>query len=697
MSMCLEPLDAKIRDIFGPAAVPKGLVRRAETLRRVPRFVAEYLLGMSIHDTANFAEAMSRVESMVAEYCPQPEDRQLLRHRLLTQRRLVILDSLNVRVDLGQGLHWAIVPSLGEHYARLDRQLAAKHQGLLQGGQWGRITLRYDESFEIAGRAYPVEVTGFEALAGRADLEYFISRRSQFSLYEWMALLLASAGYAPHGVIEGQQSSLRIALLLLCRLIPLVEPNVNLIELGAKNTGKTYLLRNLSPHAFVISGGQATPANLFVNLATRQLGVIGYRRAIVFDEVAKLRFSDPDATVPILKDFMESGHFTRGREQYSADASVVLLGNLPVDGTEPASGYAHLLQGLPSELQDSAFVDRLHGFIPGWEIPKLTPSSFADGYGLLTDYFAEVLNLLREEPFHSVLSRTLGGRDFLPGVTRRDQIALERISRGLLKLLYPDGEVTPDGATLVLALASELRQRVHDQLTILDPGEFRPRAVGWAGIVPLPAAPDLGIAGQLSDRDKLLNTEARTGEITALTTRINASGEAIGGSVQIIEVSALDRGGGGFEVIGKHGPDMADSARAAYNFVLSHAHRLGISTDLIRSKRIAVHLVSVSTPREGPSAGLAFVIAIVSAITGVKVRPGVAVTGEVSLHGRVTGVGGTSHKLRAAQQHGRSTVIFPKENEAELGRLQEEASAGLNMVLVDSVEDALRAALGLRA
>lgn len=697
MSMHLEPLDAKIRDVFGSAAVPKGLVRRAETLRRVPRFVAEYLLGTSVQDTTDFTEAISRVESMLAEYCPLPEDRQLLRHRLLTQRKLVILDSLNVRVDLGQGLHWATVPSLGEHYARLAGQLAAKHQGLLQGGQWGKITLQYDESFEIAGRAYPVEVTGFEPLAGRANLGYYVSRRSQFSLLEWIGMLLASAGYAPYGVVEGDHSSLRPALLLLCRLVPLVEPNVNLIELGAKNTGKTYLLRNLSPHAFVISGGQATPANLFVNLATHQLGVIGYKRAIVFDEVARLRFSNPDAAVPILKDFMESGHFTRGREQYSADASIVLLGNLAVEGAVPASGYAHLLQELPAELQDSAFVDRLHGFIPGWEIPKLTPSSFADGYGLLTDYFAEVLNLLREEPFDSVLNKALGGREFLPGVTRRDQIALERISRGLLKLLHPDGEVTPDSAGLVLAMASELRQRIHDQLTVLDPGEFRPRAVGWDGVAPLFAAADLEATGQLSARDRALNVEARTGEITALTTRVNASGETISGSVQIIEVSALDRGGGGFEVVGKHGPDMADSARAAYNFVLSHAQRLGISIDLIRSKRIAVHLVSVSTPREGPSAGLAFVIAIVSATTGVKVRPGLAVTGEVSLHGRVTGVGGISHKLRAAQQHGRTTVIFPKENEAELGRMPEEARAGLNIVLVDSVEDALRAALGLRA
>jgi len=694
--MRLELLDAKIRDVFGPAAVPKGLVRRAETLRRVPRFVAEYLLGMSVQDTADFTEALSRVESKVAEYCPLPEDRQLLRHRLLTQRKLVILDSLNVRVDLSQGLHWAIVPSLGEHYARVDGRLAAKHQGLLQGGQWGRITLLYDESFEIAGRAYPVEVTGFEPLAGRADLGYFVSRRSQFSLREWIGLLLASAGYTPRSVVDGDHSSLRTALLLLCRLVPLVEPNVNLIELGAKNTGKTYLLRNLSPHAFVISGGQATPANLFVNLATRQLGVVGYKRAIVFDEVARLRFSDPDATVPILKDFMESGHFTRGREQYSADASIVLLGNLAVEGALPASGYAHLLQELPAELQDSAFADRLHGFIPGWEIPKLTPSSFADGYGLLTDYFAEVLNLLREEPFDSVLNRALGGREFLPGITRRDQTALERMSRGLLKLLHPDGEVTPESAGLVLAMASELRQRIHDQLTILDPGEFRPRAVGWDGVAPLFAAADLEATGQLSARDRVLNVEARTGEITALTTRVNASGETIGGSVQIIEVSALDRGGGGFEVVGKHGPDMADSARAAYNFVLSHVQRLGISIDLIRSKKIAVHLVSVSTPREGPSAGLAFVIAIISAITGVKVRPGVAVSGEVSLHGRVTGVGGISHKLHAAQQHGRTTVIFPKENEAELGRMPEEARAGLNVVLVGSVEDALRAALGLR-
>jgi ATP-dependent Lon protease len=697
MGAPLSPLDAKVRDVFGEAAVLKGLVRQAEALRRVPRFVAEYLLGMVAPDTPDTAAAISRVEAVVSEHCPLPEDRELLKHYLLTQGQLVILDSLTVRVDLNMGMHWATVPALGEQHARLDRQLALRHPGLLQGGQWGRIILRYDQSFQIGGRPYPVEVVGFAPLEGRSDLGYLVSRRPQFTLTEWIELMLASAGYAPpRGPLTTEPSSLRSGLLLLSRLLPLVEPNINIIELGPKNTGKTYLLRNVSPHAFVISGGQTTPANLFVNLATRRLGVIGYKRAIVFDEIGKVRFFDPDGTIPILKDFMESGNFSRGRDQFSSDASIVLLGNISVEGELPDSHYAHLLEELPPEIQDSAFVDRIHGFIPGWEIPKLTPSSFTDGFGLLTDYFAEVLNSLRAQSFSGVLSRAVAGRAFLPGVTRRDQVALERISRGLLKLVHPDGEVTPESAGLILSYAAELRQRVHNQLTILDPGEYGPRAVGWEGVPRMYAAPDFAAVLPISDRDALLNTEARIGEVTALTVRVNPAGEAIGGSVQLIEVSALERGHGGFEVVGKHDPDMEDSARAAYNFVLGHAHRLGVPVDLVKSKTVAVHLVSIGTPREGPSAGLAFLIAIVSAITGVRVRPALAVTGEVSLHGRVTGVSGITHKLRAAQQHGRRTVIIPGENEADLNRVPPDVLSGIDVTLVDSVEDALRVALGLR-
>jgi ATP-dependent Lon protease len=684
-----EALDAKVRAVFGPKAVPKGLVRQAHGLSRVPTFVSEYLIGTRLEAAGDLREAVAQAEHLVATYCPRPEDRELLRHRLLTQQQVVVLDCLTVRVDLDARVHWAEVPCLAESNAHIGVEIVDRYPGLLHAGLWGSVTLRFTPDFEIAGRAHPVEVVAFQPLQLEVDLEDFCARRRAFSEVEWVDLLLSSAGYDPSALTPQP----RLKLLLLCRLLPLVEPRLNLIELGPKNTGKTHLLRNLSPHAFVISGGRSTPANLFFNLRTQQLGVIGIRRAVVFDEVGKVQLSDADGTLSILKDYMEAGQFSRGRQTFAADASIVFQGNLDVEAGMPAAHYHDLFEPLAPPLRDPALLDRVHAFIPGWELPKLSPASLATGYGLLVDYFAETLNALRDQPFEAALAAAFGGRAALPGMTRRDQVAIERVARGLLKLLHPDGAITPASAVTALGLAVELRQRVHNQLALMDPGEFRPRQIGFEDLEPsMPA--DFTVARRLRDWDRIVNERPRVGEITALTTLVNVWGEIVGGDVQLIEASALERGRGGLDIVGVHGDEMEQSARAAYNYIQNHAAELGVSIDLIKSKTIVAHLLSISTPREGPSAGLAFLIAIVSALTGVAVRPALAVTGEASLHGRVTGVGGAFPKLMAARDHGRRRVILPAENEPDVARIPPDALGDLAIVYVNTVQEALAAALG---
>src|SRR5262249_44946730 len=227
-------------------------------------------------------------------------------------------------------------------------------------------------------------------------------------------------------------------LLVLARLVPLVERNVNLVELGPRQTGKTFLLRNTSPRVFTISGGRTTPANLFVNLATKAIGILGTRKVVVFDEIAHTSFGDEDATISTLKDYMESGQFSRGTKSFAADASLVFTGNLDVEGDQPDPRYRHLFEPLPSELIDSAFLDRVHGYLPGWEIPKITTASLASEVGFVTDYFGEVLVRLREQDFQSHVR----GVEFSAGMTRRDQVAVERIASGLIKLIYPDGRIS---------------------------------------------------------------------------------------------------------------------------------------------------------------------------------------------------------------------------------------------------------------
>src|SRR5262249_39545075 len=272
------------------------------------------------------------------------------------------------------------------------------------------------------------------------------------------------------------------------------------------------LLRNVSPRAFTISGGKTTPANLFVNLSTRAVGILGSRKVVIFDEIAHTSFGDEDATISTLKDYMESGQFSRGAKTFAADASLLFAGNLDVEGDQPDPRYRHLFEPLPAQLVDSAFLDRVQGYLPGWEVPKITPAALANGVGFVTDYFGEVLAKLREDDFQDRI-RVM---EFAAGMTRRDQVAVQRIASGLIKLLYPNGQLSDEELRELAGLACELRQRVHNQLTEIAPGEFKPRFIGCHGLTEH-VAPDLRVSRELLPRDDRLNRDAVVGAVTGLS------------------------------------------------------------------------------------------------------------------------------------------------------------------------------------
>jgi ATP-dependent Lon protease len=546
----------------------------------------------------------------------------------------------------------------------------------LLGGLWGTAKLKYSPESDAD---YPNELTAFTPFqVGPPDVASFRERRASFTTDEWIALMLQSAGYAPEAFPER-----RHRLLLLTRLVPLVERNVNLVELGPRQTGKTFLLRNVSPRVFTVSGGKTTPANLFVNLATKAVGILGTRKVVVFDEIAHTTFGDEDATISTLKDFMESGQFSRGAKSFATEASVVFTGNLDVEGNLPEPRYRHLFEPLPDELIDSAFLDRLHAYLPGWEIPKVTPTSLAQGVGFVTDYFGEVLVKLREDDFQSKVREL----EFAAGMTRRDQVAVERMTSGLMKLLYPNGQVAAEELKEIVALASELRQRVHNQLTEIAPGEFKPRMIGPQDLVEH-TAPDLRMrVRDLIPSEDRLNHEAVVGAVTGLAV-IEKEGVGVGGDLILIQVSAF-AGHGRVEVTGLHGPVLRDSVKTAYNIVQSRFRDLGVNEKRLREQVVAVHLVRIAQPREGPSAGLAFVVGIVSALTGRAVKPACGVTGEVTLHGEVTSVGGTPFKIRAAAKAGRKLVLIPADNLREVSQVPEEIMKDMKIVPVKTIQEAL--------
>lgn len=467
----LSALDRKAREIFGEHVVVKSLAQQAG-FHGLPRYVAEYLIAKYVNPE-HWHDDLSKVQIKVRDLLPDIERRELVKDRLLRSGEVVVLDYVEARVDLRGGQRWARVPSINDDKVRAPAGILEQNPGLLLGGLWGTIRLKYSPEIDAHNPNELLSFTPFQI--GPPDVDGFRSRRSQFTTDEWIELLLQSAGYAPAAFPNRRQR-----LLLLTRLVPLVERNVNMIELGPRQTGKTFLLRNTSPRVFTMSGGKTTPANLFVNLATHAVGILGSRKVVVFDEIANTTFGDEEATISTLKDFMESGQFSRGAKTFAADTSLVFSGNLDVDGERPDPRYRHLFEPLPEQLIDSAFLDRIHGYLPGWEMPKITPSSLAQEVGFVTDYFGEVLVRLREEDMQPLL----GELNFQPGMTQRDHVAVGRLSSGLLKLLYTDGKPTNEELREVVELASELRQRVYDQLVKLAPGEFKPRLIGHAEQAP---------------------------------------------------------------------------------------------------------------------------------------------------------------------------------------------------------------------
>jgi ATP-dependent Lon protease len=299
------------------------------------------------------------------------------------------------------------------------------------------------------------------------DVDDFIAKRPLFSDAEWLDLLIQSIGFNP------AKFDHRVKLLMLLRLVPFVEANYNLIELGPRETGKTYTFRNTSNRAFVVSGGKATPATLFYNKGTRKLGVIGLKHVVFFDEVANTSFDDAEASISVLKDYMQTGKFSRGDQEFSAQCSIVLGGNIDTDLElrQPEGRYRHLFEPLPEALQDPAFLDRIHAYLPGWEMPKIRPENYATGYGFLTDYLAEIFAELRRRNYQTHVNAWVD----MGAMTGRNQDAIKKTSAGLLKLLHPHR--TPDDLTEqeiapIVEVAVEMRKRTTDQLAKVLPAEF---------------------------------------------------------------------------------------------------------------------------------------------------------------------------------------------------------------------------------
>jgi len=439
----------------------------------------------------------------------------------------------------------------------------------------------------------------------------------------------------------------------------------------------------------VLSGGKATPASLFINNATGKVGVVGSRDVVVFDEIANTDFTDPKALVSIMQGYMQDAKFSRGKKEILAFASIVLVGNLDVQAKMPHEKYYHLFEPLPEFLQVEAFIDRLHAYVAGWEIPKIHPGCLAQDYGFITDYFCEIMHELRRKDVLGGLKDRFQLTDTSSakaGITGRDVRGVEKVLSGLLKLIYPHGEVNDEQLAELVSLALEGRQRVRNQLHLMAAGEYGPVVLTAklvkSGTMVTPKLPD-------ADREQkiTLPTSPRIGEVIGLA----VIGEDRGCLLHF-EMQAT-KGSGRIVSLGSMQKVMKESVAAAAQFIKTHASDVGLPNDWQDNFDIAVLATMMGIPKEGPSAGITIVTGIVSALTGRPVRNEIAMTGEITIMGKVLAIGGVLPKLQAAIDAGCKEVIMPKENERDVQMTPDYVRTRIQVRFVTTIEEVLRAAL----
>jgi ATP-dependent Lon protease len=660
--------EEKPREIFGSLVVEKRRTRLSD-LKEFPRYVIEYLINQFCPGN-DFDAEIGRVRRKLAENYASPADAPRILHQLKQRRRLDLIARVEVRLEVTEDKYWASLAALNERHIHIDENLVNKYPRLM-GGMWGIAELAYDEAQVWKKKITPLTLADFTPFQhGKIDLNEYLQKRSAFSRDEWLDLIVNTIGLNPEVLTTRQK------LLAVLRLVPMAERMVNMIELGPRETGKSYVYKNLSYYTYMLSGGRATPAALFVHAGNGKPGLVAQFDTLVFDEIANTEFKDPLATISIFKDYLEYGNFSLGRFNVKGEASVAFVGNLDVLGSLPHEKYEHLFEPLPEEMIDTALFERIHAFLPGWEMPKLTDRSFAEKWGFTLDYFAELLHLFRG----TLLPSDPAQRFRLRNAKGRDIEAIQRIVRGLMKLLHPDGKATDEELAQYVQLAVECRQRIKDQLGVLAPGEYPAYTIEYE----IEGKAGSGAPPERARRRALrLPSEPEVGVVVGLAVADDGAG-----TLQLIEVVA-QKGHGALHRLGSMGKAMKESVKAAYDFVSHRRKAFQIVSEFKDGYNLSILALQGGVPKEGPSAGLAFAVGIVSALTQRKVRNDVAITGEITLHGNILAVGGIAQKIAAARHAGARVVIVPKENEPETRELPPQLVEGVRLSFVEKAEQAL--------
>jgi len=667
-----DVLDPKVTRTFAGKVVRKDLLHQIKGGENVPSYVLEYLLGRycASDDEDEIRIGIEAVkETLRSDYFRHDEANKA--QALVEQRgRHRFIDRVEVRFLAGESKYWAAMDHFGYTKIHIPDEFYRRYERLLEGGIWAIVDVEFRMS-EDGSKGSPFHIADLRPIQlARFDLDEYIEGRQCFSREEWIDLLLRSIGLEP-ALMER-----RLKMLLLTRFIPFVEKNYNFIELGPRGTGKSYAFSEMSPYCILISGGKASTANLFYNNARRQVGLVGHWDVVAFDEVGGIRVQDLDA-IQIMKDYMANGRFSRGITQVHAEASLVFIGNLnqPVEILVQNTA-TDLFQPLPKEF-DLALIDRLHFYLPGWEVPKNSKAILTSQYGFVTDYLAEAFRTLRKQNRFDETEKVFRFGSHVEG---RDATAAKKTVSGLLKILHPGGEWTKDELTEYVELALEGRRRVKEQLKKRGSFEFYKTSFSYidqkSGIERTVGLPEQGGPGVIS-QDPLLpgtiytaaaNEEAKVGLFRLEVTTTAGTG-------RLRTPAGLDRG-------------LKESLNRAFSYLQSTKDRLGL-VQVLAQKDLYAEAVDLSGSHIECPCGVAFFVAMISAIQNRRIQAGTVILGDLTIQGNIKGLASIVEPLQLVMEGGALRALVPLSNKAQFAGLPEEVVEKLDIVFYGDVDRAL--------
>lgn len=671
-----EVIKAKLREHFDGKVVRKDLTKKIKEGANVPVYVLEFLLGRYCcsDDEGIIQQGLDNVKRILADNFVRPDEAQKILSRLRMNGTHTVIDRVSVKLDIKEDTYVAELSNMGQNKVFIPSSLPEKYDRLLCGGIWCIVQLEYlpmDDDYPIRVRSLtPIQMP-------RVDIDELKRGRAAFTKEEWLDVLLRSTGMEPDSLKEREK------WLLLTRMIPLVENNFNLCELGPRSTGKSHLYKEISPNSILVSGGQTTVANLFYNMGRRTVGLVGLWDCVAFDEVAGIKFKDKDG-VQIMKDYMASGSFARGKEEKAASASMVFVGNIN-QSVDVLLKTSSLFDPFPPEMgTDTAFLDRMHCYLPGWEIPKFRPEHFTDDMGFITDYLSEFIRELRKEQYGDALDRyfRLG-----KNLNQRDTIAVRRMVDGYLKLLYPDAKFGKLEVEEVLRLALEMRRRVKEQLKKLGGMEFYD--VNFSYIdnetfeenyvsVPEQGGGKLIPEGMCNPGQVYTIARGKSGMLGAF--RLESQMLPGGGKLTLTGIGS-ER-------------ESKEAANTAFSFLKANGKRISASISTTQRDYI-VNYQDLQGIGMTSKLALPTLIALSSIALGKPTLSSLAVLGEISISGTMIKVDELANALQVCVDSGAKKVLLPMTSAVDLATVPSDLISCFSLIFYSSAEDAVFKALGV--